>query len=194
VAALASPALAKAPAGAKAPAAASGNEKEETALKAVAAQMDQAWNTHNSGAYAANFSENGTILISMGLFMKGRADIQAKLGRFFLTALKMSKEKITLKSYHFIRPDLVTIDGEILVEGYKSFRDSLRNMSLHLTVVATKQKGKWVVEDTRCYYAVGTTPAPAPPEQQPPDEQQQQPGGAAAGGGKTPPAEPGTHP
>jgi len=131
-----------------------GAPKDEQAVKALVALLDEAWSKKDAKAYASHFSPEATILLSMGIRIHGAREIEQRLAKFFRGALRDSSEKITLHMFHFVRPGIVLADGLIQIDGIKS-DEMVRTWNFHLTALLKKKGGRWVVEDTRCYYVQG---------------------------------------
>src|SRR5687768_2450544 len=121
--------------------------KDEEAIRAMFAAVDTGFNNGDGKAVAAAFTEDGTVVEPMGETLKGRAAIEAHVNRMAAGHMKGTTHRTTVKEMSSIKPDVALVDADVVISGMKSPQGQpLPPMNAFCSVVAVKQKGKWLAQ------------------------------------------------
>ncbi|MFZ5470225.1 MAG: YybH family protein [Myxococcota bacterium] len=131
-------------------------QKEMEAIKATTAEFIKAHNRHDAAAMAAHWVEDGTFIHPDGKMAKGRAAIERLLSEEHASPMmKDCTATAEVKDLRLVRPDLAFVDLEMRVRGMKRPDGSpLPEQISHVSLLAEKKAGKWLVLDARPYYFV----------------------------------------
>jgi uncharacterized protein (TIGR02246 family) len=78
---------------------------DEEAVKANVTAYADAWNIHDAKLLAALFVEDADFVTVMGMWLKGREDINSNHAWLFSGLMRESRLTITCKKVRFLKPD-----------------------------------------------------------------------------------------
>jgi uncharacterized protein (TIGR02246 family) len=115
---------------------------EEDAIRAIHQRMIDAWNTGDSAAFAAPFTDNADFVAFEGTHLNGRREIASFHQRIFDTVVKGSRLKGEVKFVRFLSPVFAVMHSLVSVTLSGQSAASPSRDSMQLTVV-TKRGGEW---------------------------------------------------
>ncbi len=122
------------------------SEADSSAVKAVMASYDDAFNQHDSHAVGALFADEGDFTNMRGSSKHGRQTIEQNYGNLFAGGLKNAHRTDTLKSVRFITPDVAQLDADWEMTGTKTADGSEAPARKGgLDWVVAKVKGQWLI-------------------------------------------------
>jgi uncharacterized protein (TIGR02246 family) len=80
--------------------------QDQSAIRALEARQQEAWNHHDAKAYASLFAEDGDCVNVVGWWWKGRAEIEKKLTDAYVYVFKESTLTITNVDIRFVTLDV----------------------------------------------------------------------------------------
>ncbi len=80
--------------------------QDQSAIRALEARQQEAWNHHDAKAYASLFAEDGDCVNVVGWWWKGRAEIEKKLTDAYIYVFKESTLTITNVDIRFATLDV----------------------------------------------------------------------------------------
>src|SRR4051794_17044680 len=83
---------------------------DEAAIKDRLDAFQSAWNKDDTGAMAAMFSEDGTLITPVGVWARGPAEIAKATGQEHATVFKASKYAISDVKVQWLTPDVAIAD------------------------------------------------------------------------------------
>ncbi|HLL72385.1 MAG TPA: SgcJ/EcaC family oxidoreductase [Pyrinomonadaceae bacterium] len=116
---------------------------DETAVRKIVQQVQDAWNAHDGKAFAAPFAADADYVVVNGMYIKGREDIEKGHTQIFTTIYKDSRNVATIKSVRFLRPDVAAVHIEWNLE-FKVNGETRKARGIN-TMVMTKDSGKWSI-------------------------------------------------
>ncbi|HJR06493.1 MAG TPA: SgcJ/EcaC family oxidoreductase [Pyrinomonadaceae bacterium] len=116
---------------------------DEAAIRHVVQQVQDAWNTHDGKAFAAQFAADADYVVVNGLYLKGRDAIEKGHVGIFTTIYKDSRNVATFKSVRFLRPDVAVAHVEWNLE-FKVGGETRKGHAMN-TMFMTKEGGKWSI-------------------------------------------------
>lgn len=114
---------------------------DETAIRQIVQQVQDAWNAHDGKAFAAPFATDADYVVVNGMYIKGREAIEQGHTQIFSTIYKESKNAATVKSVRFLRPDVAVAHVEWNLE-FREGGETRRGQAMN-TMVLTKEEGRW---------------------------------------------------
>jgi len=86
------------------------NQKaDEAAVKAVTAGSVDAWNRHDMRAFAALFAQDADFVNVIGMWWRGRAEIQKEHETLHATRMKNTRLMAAETVVRFLRPDVAVV-------------------------------------------------------------------------------------
>jgi uncharacterized protein (TIGR02246 family) len=121
---------------------------DETAVKALVARYDDAFNAHDTKAFAATFAPDADFTNWVGQSAHGRTEIEAFHVPILTLVYKNGIQKITDTQVRFIRPDVAAVDVRSDVTGGKTFDGKdLPMVKFLMNWTATKEPdGHWFIK------------------------------------------------
>jgi uncharacterized protein (TIGR02246 family) len=121
------------------------------ALQALANAADSAWNEKNAARMAEAYAEDGTLRMSGGAVLEGRAAIRTTFDRNFAARQGTMRHVTAVDRAELIAPDLAFTDAGVRVEqqqpdGSWTLMRSFRNVS-----VARREGGTWKLQSVRAF-------------------------------------------
>ena len=129
---------------------------DEAAIRRIVQQVQDAWNAHDSKAFAAPFAADADYVVVNGMYIKGRAEIEKGHTQIFTTIYKDSRNVATIKSVRFLRPDVAAVHIEWNLE-FKMNGETRKGHAIN-TMIMTRESGKWSIA------AFQNTPIEPPPQ------------------------------
>lgn len=132
----------------------SSRSADEYAIRALIQKCIDGWNKGSGEALAAQFADDADYVIVNGMHLKGRQQIASAHQQILDTVLKGSQLSINVKSLRFLEPDVALLHtvGRVTTPSDPTAAPQPENIQ---TLVATKRKGKWLLD------AFHTTPIQA---------------------------------
>lgn len=117
--------------------------KDEAAIRANVEQMVKGWNAKSGAEFAKPFAEDSDYVVINGMHIKGRAANTEAHQHIFDTIYKNSSLACTVEQIRFLRPDVAVVHVSSTLKVTQG--DSTQNHSARITLVMTKNKGKWEI-------------------------------------------------
>lgn len=114
---------------------------DEAALRENVKALETGWNTKSGATFAKPFAEDADYVVINGMYIKGRAVIEAQHQQIFDTIYKDTTLSLTVKQIRFLRPDVAVVH----VNGVRTGPDKALNQEAMITFVMTKEKGSWTI-------------------------------------------------
>jgi len=116
---------------------------DEQAIGDVLKQLEKAWNTSDSNAFAANFLEDATFIQIFGRQLDGRPAIEASHRVIFDTIYKGSHASFTLRSIRALRPGVAIAFSQAHLKFFDG--NQPREMDTRPTLIVVQEQGKWQI-------------------------------------------------
>jgi uncharacterized protein (TIGR02246 family) len=117
--------------------------KDEAAIRAILAHLEEAWIKGDGKLWGEQFAEDVDFTVWNGLYLKGREAITKSHTEIFSTIFKHEKLRHKVLSIRFLRDDVASVRTEAShVKQEKEFPS--RPMVFPLYVM-TKEKGRWQI-------------------------------------------------
>jgi uncharacterized protein (TIGR02246 family) len=146
------------------PAVMANRQADEAAIRdVVQTRQQQAWNQHDSKAYAGLFAEDGDIVNIVGWWWKGRAQIESKLTDAFAFVFRESTLTITEVNVRFLTPEIAVAHVRWTMSGARTpptIPEPRRGIQ---TFVLQKVSGNWMVAAFHNTNEVPEVPFPKKP-------------------------------
>ena len=115
----------------------------ETAIRRVVQQVEDGWNAHDGKVFAAPFASNADYVVVNGMKISGRDAIEKGHAQIFSTIYKDSKNKATVKSVRFLRPDVAVAHVEWNLE-FRLGGETKKAVAMN-SMVLTKEGSEWTI-------------------------------------------------
>jgi uncharacterized protein (TIGR02246 family) len=114
---------------------------DEAALRESVKQLETGWNTKSGALFAKPFAEDADYVVINGMYIKGRAAIEAGHQRIFDTIYKDTTLSLSVKQIRFLRPEVavVHVSGQRVGPTKDVVNDAM------IILVMTKEKQGWVI-------------------------------------------------
>ena len=124
--------------------------KDEAAIRAVIANMADAWTKADAKLWGEQFAEDADFTVWTGTYVKGREAITRGHEELFKTIYPGTKQRLDVRSIRFLRDDVAVAH----IEGYvvKKEEEFPAKPQVVPVCVLTKEKGQWkiaVFQNTR---------------------------------------------
>ena len=116
---------------------------DEIAIRELVGQLEAAWNSGDSSAWASHFADDAIFIHIYGGQIDGRAAIEAAHRQIFDTVYRGSRNSFSIEGIRLVRPDVAIA----LVRARLKFlaADETREIHAPPTMVATKENGRWQI-------------------------------------------------
>lgn len=122
------------------------NIKDEDAVKANIKTFAEAWNTKNAIQLAGLFTQDADFVMVLGIWWKGRTEIEKNHEQLFLTLMRESRLIFPDIKIKFIKPDVAIAHSVWELTGQQSPEaDKLPPRQGVLSCVMTQQNDKWLI-------------------------------------------------
>ena len=119
---------------------------DEKDVRAIAAQLQQAWNKVDPKMLADLFLTDGDYVSSTGRTARGRDEVEKAFAQQWAGLYKGTKITLTTTTVHFVRKDVAIADGAFDITGMRdSAGRALGTRSGLSTVVAARKGDRWYV-------------------------------------------------
>lgn len=131
------------------------NTKDETAIKNIIQQQENAWNRHDWDALSSYLTEDATLINFVGQFWKGRNDILAHFKLLSECCLEPTSLKFEFKQARFLTSDIAIVYTEETLFADKDYNVPFRQYKKGDTDykwkidLFVKEKDKWKVKSTQ---------------------------------------------
>jgi uncharacterized protein (TIGR02246 family) len=117
-------------------------EADETALRALMAQMVEAWNRRDSRSLAGTFTADGELVAGDGTQMTGRGEIERYFAGLLAKLPQGTRFTAAVTSVRLIGPDaaLLSSSGGFLMPGDTEVTPERRGLQ---SLVAVRDGGAW---------------------------------------------------
>jgi uncharacterized protein (TIGR02246 family) len=120
------------------------------AIKANINAYAEAWNVHNAKLLSVLFTEDADFVMVMGIWLKGREEIERDHAELFSTVMRKSRLTFTDTKIKFLKPDIaITHNTWELVGQITPFAEELPIRSGILSSVMIEQNGKWRINSAQ---------------------------------------------
>lgn len=120
--------------------------KDEEAVKANMTAYADAWNIHDAKQLVALFVEHADFVTVMGMWLKGREEIESNHAWVFSSLMRESRLTITHMQVRFLKPDVVVAHSTWELVGHLSFDgEKLPRRQGVFSWVMTRQNDKWQI-------------------------------------------------
>lgn len=102
------------------------DDAERSAIAALVARAEQAWNRGDAQGYAEAFSPDGSFTNIIGMTFHGREAFERRHAEVFATIFKGSVARFTVAELRFIRPDVAIADLTAEVRRYAGLPPGVR--------------------------------------------------------------------
>jgi len=132
------------------PALAQTSAADEKDIRAIGAQLQEAWNKADAKMLAHLFLTDGDYVSSTGRTARGRAEVEKAFAQQWAGIYKGTKITATTTTVHFVRKDVAIADGAFDVTGMRDASGKSLGLRSGLsTVVAVKKGDRWYVAALR---------------------------------------------
>ncbi len=136
---------------------------DEAAVGAVAAGFVDAWNRHDMKAFAALFADDADFVNVIGLWWRGRAEIQREHEALHATRMKHSHLAADETAIRFLCPDVAVVHVRWELTGDTGLEGKpLPPRKGVLTHVVEKVGGQWLITSSQNTDIVPLPNVPAP--------------------------------
>ena len=94
--------------------------RDESEIRELQAQQQEAWNRHDAVAYAALFADEGDVVNVAGWWWKGRREIERQLTAAYAVTFRHSRMVITDVDVRFLARDLAIAHVHWTMEGART--------------------------------------------------------------------------
>ena len=115
---------------------------DETAIRALSAELCDAWARGDADAYVAAFTEDADYVVFDGTHLRGRQEIADAHVPLWNSILKGSTLVSVSSSVQFLTEDVAVVHGKGAVLKRNEQKPSRRSLSVQ-TMVAVRQDGTW---------------------------------------------------
>jgi uncharacterized protein (TIGR02246 family) len=126
--------------------------EDESALRALAASVDGAWDRKDINMMAASYSEEATLLVGgASQLQQGRPAVQAYFQKTFAQRAGVMRHVSEFRSIDMLGPDLAVTDIRVRVEAEQpdgSWKEVRRFDNLSMAV---RENGAWKLRVVRAY-------------------------------------------
>ncbi|MDP9098817.1 MAG: SgcJ/EcaC family oxidoreductase [Verrucomicrobiota bacterium] len=136
---------------------------EESAIRALEVQQQEAWNRHDAKAYAALFTEDGDCVNVVGWWWKGRAQIEMKLTDAYVYVFNESVLKIGEVTVRFLEPGSAVVHVRWTMTGARTPQGIPTPQQGIQTQLVQKQSGKWLIAAFQNTNSIPEMPFPKGP-------------------------------
>jgi uncharacterized protein (TIGR02246 family) len=144
--------------------------EDESAIRAVEVQQQEAWNRHDAKAYAALFTEDGDCVNVVGWWWKGRAEIEKKLTDAYVFVFRESVFTLGEVTVRFLDPDSAVVHARWTMTGARTPQGLPTPQQGIQTQLVQKQAGKWLIAAFQNTNSIPEMPFPKGPPPNAPEK------------------------
>ena len=137
---------------------------DETAIRAIEAQQEVAWNAHDIAAWTQSFAPDSQFVTAFGLWWTSRDEIQRKMGWGFTNLFAQSRIHADKIEVTGLTPDVATAHVAWTLDGAKG-PDGSDVGTVHLIQSQTLRKtgGQWQIVSAQDTAVISQLPTAAQP-------------------------------
>ena len=123
---------------------------DEKDIRAIAAQLQEAWNRHDAKMLADLFLTDGDYVSSTGRTARGRPEVEKAFAQQWAGVYKGTRITVTVTTVHFVRKDIAIADGAFDISGMRDSAGKVLGARSGLsTIIAAKKGDRWYVAALR---------------------------------------------
>ena len=123
---------------------------DEKDIRAIASQLQDAWNKADAKMLGDLFLTDGDYVSSTGRTARGRAEVEKAFAQQWAGVYKGTKITVTVTTVHFVRKEIAIADGAFDVTGMRDPSGKALGLRSGLsTIVAAKKGDRWYVAALR---------------------------------------------
>jgi uncharacterized protein (TIGR02246 family) len=123
---------------------------DEKDIRAIAAQLQEAWNRHDAKMLADLFLTDGDYVSSTGRTARGRPEVEKAFAQQWSGLYKGTKITVTTTTVHFIRKDVAVADGAFDITGMRDGSGKVLGARSGMSsIVAAKKGDRWYIAALR---------------------------------------------
>jgi len=138
-------------------------DQDETEIRNVETQQQEAWNRHNAKAYADLSTEDGDVVNVVGWWWKGRAEIEKKLTDAYAFVFRQSVLTIKEVDVKFLDSEIAVAHARWTMVGARTPKGIPEAQQGIQIQVLQKQAGKWLIAAFQNTNALPEMPFPKGP-------------------------------
>jgi uncharacterized protein (TIGR02246 family) len=120
------------------------------------AAVDAAWNAGDANAFAALWTEDGTVTSPLGQLTEGRPAIRTDEAAQLAGPMKGTRHKLTVSRVYRPTPDVAVADGEAQISGFHDASGKIQPpLTAKFTSVCIERQGQWRISHLRSYVYIG---------------------------------------
>jgi uncharacterized protein (TIGR02246 family) len=143
---------------------------DESAIRTLEVQQEEAWNRHDAKAYAALFTEDGDCVNVVGWWWKGRTEIEKKLSDAYVYVFSESVLKVGEVTVRSLDPNSAVVHVRWTMTGARTPQGIPTPQQGIQTQLVRKQSGKWLIAAFQNTNSVPEMPFPKGPLTAPPEK------------------------
>lgn len=123
---------------------------DEKDIRAIAAQLQDAWNKHDAKMLGDLFLTDGDYVSSTGRTARGRNEVEKAFASQWAGLYKGTKITVTTTTVHFIRKDVAIADGAFDITGMRDGSGKVLGARSGLSsIIAAKKGDRWYIAALR---------------------------------------------
>jgi uncharacterized protein (TIGR02246 family) len=140
-----------------------GHAADETEIRNVEKQQQEAWNHHDAKAYANLFTDDGEIVNVVGWWWKGKAEIEKKLTAAYAFVFRESALTISDVEIKFLTPEIAVAHVKWTMVGARTPKGIPEPQQGIQTQILRKEAGKWLINSFQNTNSIPERPFPQGP-------------------------------
>lgn len=142
---------------------------DETAIRAIEARQEAAWNAHDIAAWVQPYAPDSQFVTAFGLWWTSRDEIQRKMGWAFTNLFAQSRIHADRIEVTSVTPNVATAHVAWTLDGAKG-PDGSDVRAVHLVQSQTLRKagGQWQIVSAQDTAVISQLPTAAQPVAAPP--------------------------
>jgi uncharacterized protein (TIGR02246 family) len=137
--------------------------QDETEIRRVETEQQEAWNRHDAKAYATLFTEDADVVNVFGWWWKGSPEIERKLTDAYVFVFRESVLTIKDVDTRFLAPEIAVAHVRWAMVGARTPKGIAEPQQGIQTQVLQKQGGKWLIAAVQNTNGVPEIPFPKGP-------------------------------
>jgi len=123
----------------------------ETIIKSIIQKQEEEWNKHDFEAFCKFYTDDASFINYIGMFWKGKKEIQAHLHAITDCCLALTSIKLDFKNLRFLSPDIAVVQSEEKIIADKAYNIPDHNYKQGeteykmITQVFIKENNEWKI-------------------------------------------------
>jgi uncharacterized protein (TIGR02246 family) len=131
-----------------------GNETDAAAIRAIVADLDEAWARADADRWASHYAPEAQFINILGMLMPDVPSMRARHHEIFTGVFAGSRHHGTLRSLRFLTPDVAIADVDIEVTGFEALPPGARAtepgvLRTRMRHVLQRLGGRWRITATQ---------------------------------------------